>query len=355
MTWIPKAVDVSKASDGAFASKAAEARSGRREFTKTIAGWALLSAALGLGFQAESAAAADKQVIVYSSEEMIEFMARKFEEKHPDIRVRVVLGSSGELSARIIAEAARPRGDVFWGGGSIELAHPQLFRPVKDLNTADIGPQFPRYELKVPIQVYAGIYIVNHELLKGAPPPKTWQELADPKWKGKFYFGNPISSSAAFSTMLGWYQIGGWDLVKKIAANAVITQGSADPVRAAGNGEATVGTGVERVSYQWTDGNRVTAVYPEDGVVMMYGDMYIMKGAPNEEAAKTFVNYMLSAEAQTAMSKEFKGARPTNANGKVPEGLVETAKLKLIELPADVATNRQPWVDKWKEIITSVR
>lgn len=274
---------------------------------------------------------------------------------HPDIDVKVVLGNSGELAARITAEGGHPQGDVFWGGGSIELAHPELFRPVDDLNTADIGPQFPRSKLKVPIQTYAGIYIVNHDLLNGEAPPKTWAELTDPKWKGKLFFGNPVTSNAAFSTMLAWYQIGGWDLVEKIAANAVITQGSVDPVRGVGNGEATVGTGAERAAYQWTDDDRVTAIYPEDGVIMMYGDMYIMKGAPNEEEAKTFVNFMLSADAQTAMSEEFKGARPTNSKAKVGAGVVDTAKLKLLDLPGDVITNRQPWVDKWKEIITSVR
>lgn len=164
-----------------------------------------------------------------------------------------------------------------------------------------------------------------------------------------------ITSNAAFTIMLTWYQIGGWDLVEKIAANAVITQGSVDPVRGVGNGEATIGAGVERASYQWTDGDRVTAVYPEDGMIMMYGDMYILKNAPDEEAAKTFVNFMLSAEAQTALSEEFKGARPTNKNGKTGAGLVETSQLKILDLPGDVATNRQPWIDKWKEIITAVR
>ena len=42
-----------------------------------IVRYALLTVALGLGLQAGGAAAADKQVVVYSSEEMIEFMAQK--------------------------------------------------------------------------------------------------------------------------------------------------------------------------------------------------------------------------------------------------------------------------------------
>ena len=315
----------------------------------------LLATALSFAGYAGMAMAADQQVVVYSSEEMIEFAAQKFEEKHPDIDVKVVLGNSGELAARIIAEGGHPQGDVFWGGGSAELKHPELFRPVDDLNTGEIGDQFPRSKLKVPIQTYAGMYIVNHDLLNGEPAPKTWAELADPKWKGRLYFGNPVTSNAAFTIMLTWYQIGGWDLVEKIAANAVITQGSVDPVRAVGNGEAFVGGTVERAGYQWTDGERVTAVYPEDGMIMMYGDMYILKNAPHEEAAKTFVNFMLSAEAQTALSEEFKGARPTNKNGKTGAGLVETSQLKLLNLPGDVATNRRPWIDKWKEIITAVR
>lgn len=100
---------------------------------------ALLATALSFTVYSDLATAADQQVVVYSSEEMIEFAARKFEEKHPDIDVKVVLGNSGELAARITAEAGNPQGDVFWGGGSIELAHPELFRSVGDLNTGDMG------------------------------------------------------------------------------------------------------------------------------------------------------------------------------------------------------------------------
>jgi len=282
-------------------------------------------------------------------------MAEKFEEKYPDIKVRIVLGSSGELSARMVAEGDNPQGDVFWGGGSIELTHPELFRSVTDLDIGDINPQFPRYDLKVPIQIYGGVYIVNHDLLNGDPAPTTWAELADPKWKGRFYVGNPVTSHAAFTIMMTWYQIGGWELVKKIAANAVITQGSMDPVRGVGNGEAVVGVGTERVANIWSDGERVRVVYPQDGAVMLHGDLYLTKGGPNEAEAETFVNWMLSVEAQEAMSEEFTGARPTNIHAKVGGGLPETAQLTILDFPEEVEKDRQAWLDKWKEVITSVR
>jgi len=320
---------------------------------KRMTTWLLAAVVSAFIWQTSVVVAAE--VIVYSSEEMIDFMAEKFEEKYPDIKVRIVLGSSGELSARMVAEGSNPQGDVFWGGGSIELTHPELFRPVTDLDIGAINPQLPSYDLKVPIQIYAGVYIVNHDLLGGEPTPTTWAELADPKWKGKFYFGNPVTSHAAFTIMMTWYQIGGWELVEKIAANAIVTQGSVDPVRGVGNGEATIGAGVERVAYDWSDGEHVRVVYPQDGVIMLHGDLYITKGGPNEEEARTFVNFMLSAEAQEAMSEEFKGTRPTNIHAKVGGGLVETSKLNLLDFPEGVETDRKVWVDKWKDIIASVR
>jgi len=295
------------------------------------------------------------EVIVYSAEEMIEFIAEKFEEKYPDIKVRIVLGSSGELSARAVAEADNPQGDVMWVGTAIELEHPELFHPVKDLDLDDMDPMLPSHDLKVTTHTYAAIYIVNHEQLGGAPAPTTWAELADPKWKGRFYMGNPITSNAAFMTMLAWYQIGGWELVEKIAANAVITQGSVDPVRAVGNGEATVGSGAERAAYQWTDGDLITAVYPQDGMSMMHANMYLVKNSPNEEEAKIFVNFMLSAEAQEAMSEEYLGVRPSNKNARVGGGLISTSELKIFDPPAEVLTDRKPYLDRWKEIIASVR
>jgi len=316
-----------------------------------MAKWFLAAMASVLIVQASVAG----EVIVYSSEEIIDFMAEKFEEKYPDIKVRIVLGSSGELAARVAAESSNPQGDVLWVGGSYEQTHPELFCPVTDLDIGAINPQLPSYDLKVPVQTYAIIYIVNHEQLGGEALPTTWAELADPKWKGRIYLANPITSSAAFNAVMAWYQIGGWELVEKIAANAVITQGSMDPVRGVGNGEAVVGIGTERVANVWSDGDRIRVVYPQDGAVMLHGDLYIIKDGPNEEEARIFANFMLSIEAQEAMSEEFAGARPTNIHAKVGGGLPETSQLNILDFPEGVETNRQIWLDKWKEIITSVR
>ena len=48
----------------------------------------------------------------------------------------------------------------------------------------------------------------------------------------------------------------------------------------------------------------LSLVYPEEGAVWLPAGVAIVKNAPNMDNAKLFVDYVLSEEAQTALSKD---------------------------------------------------
>src|SRR5690606_15395294 len=80
----------------------------------------LLSGLQVLGFAAAAQELVpEKRLVLYASHptEMIDYFVARFKEKY-DVEVDLVYGGTGELLARIRAEADRPQADILWGGGA---------------------------------------------------------------------------------------------------------------------------------------------------------------------------------------------------------------------------------------------
>jgi len=71
------------------------------------------------GFLITPAFAAKKEVIVYTSmetDETVEYIKLAREEL-PDLDIKIIRLSTGELGARMLAERTNPQADVVWGMG----------------------------------------------------------------------------------------------------------------------------------------------------------------------------------------------------------------------------------------------
>ena len=128
------------------------------------------------------AAAAQGEVVVYCTvqEEWCRPMVAAFE-KATGIKVLMTRKSSGEFYAQIKAEAANPRGDIWWGGTGdphLQAAEEGLTEPYKSLKLADLQDWAVRQAEQSKyrtVGVYAGAlgYSYNTEQLKKkniAPP-----------------------------------------------------------------------------------------------------------------------------------------------------------------------------------------
>src|SRR5256884_1099097 len=141
---------------------------------------ALLAALL---FAMPLAAAAQGELVVYCTvqEEWCRPMVAAFE-KATGIKVLMTRKSSGEFYARIRAEAANPRGDIWWGGTGdphLQAAEEGLTEPYKSPRLADLQDWAVRQAEQSKyrtVGVYAGAlgYSFNTEQLK-----KT--NIAEPK------------------------------------------------------------------------------------------------------------------------------------------------------------------------------
>jgi iron(III) transport system substrate-binding protein len=106
------------------------------------------------------------------------------------IKVNLYRASSEEIRQRALAEAAAKRFDVDFvlnNGPAIEaMAQEKLLQEVKSPYLADLIPQaIPPHREWVGFCLNVLVQAYNTGLIRKADLPKSYQDLLDPKWKGK--------------------------------------------------------------------------------------------------------------------------------------------------------------------------
>ena len=85
----------------------------------------------------------------------------------------------------------------------------------------------------------------------------------------------------------------GWDKVAQLLANTQVLNRSSLVFQGVGNGEYPLGISLEYAGYLWAaNGAPVKVIYPADGTVAQMEGVAIIKGGPNTENAKAFVDYV---------------------------------------------------------------
>jgi len=157
------------------------------------------------------------------------------------------------------------------------------------------------------IATAAGLVLINYNssLVADKDAPKKWTDLLDPKWKGKVSIGHPGFSGYVGTGVVQMKKRYGWDYFKKLELNKPrIGRSINDTVTMLNAKESWVGAGPSATTLQSKDkGNPVAIAYPEDGAILMVSPSSILKNAPAPNAAKLFVEYLLSRDCNEIMVK----------------------------------------------------
>ena len=292
-------------------------------------------------------------VVVYSPHDADPLNAgvNLFMEKYPNVKVEVVAAGTGELCNHIAAETANPIADVLWGGGADSLAaFKEYFEPYVCANDEFIGAAY-----KDPDGLWIGesplpmVIFYNKDLIEkdGLTIPETWEDLTKPEWKGKIAYCLPSKSGSAY-TQLCTMILGhggkedGWDFIKKLYDNldGKIVDSSGKCHKMVADGEFYVGLTLEKAAVQYKDDPSVGFVYPKDGTSAVPDGVALVKGCPNEENAKLFIDFVTSKECQTEQSENW-GRRPVRSDMEVGEGMAKLEDIPLVDYDFDWAANEK--------------
>lgn len=171
---------------------------------------------------------------------------------------------------------------------------------------------------------------------KVKPAPTSWKVLWDPAYKGKIaILGAPDLVGIAF-TLVADKLFGGTDYRKSLdkgitaisdlSPSVLSWDPRPDPYSFITGGSAELGVGwnARGQLYAQQSGGKLAVSQPDEGSVFQINAITLVNNAPQTEAARTFIAYALSAEAQKAFTEKMFYA-PTNPKAQVaPEALART-------------------------------
>lgn len=290
----------------------------------------LIAGCGGSDKKAATPAEGGKKLVIYTSmkESLISGIVEGFKKKNPGIEVDYQSAGAGKLMAKIAAErqSGRILADIIWTSevpdfynmkkdGILEQYKSPLIKEV--LNPfADYDGYFTAARLGT-----LGIAI-NTDKIK--TPPTQWSDLFKPEYKGAFGIADPALSGTSYMSVALLEKQFGWEFFEKLRDNqARIGKGSGQVVDDTASGELAASLAVDYITNdKIAKGAHIALYYPPE-LLVVPSPVAIFKGSSNMDAAKKFVDYLLSQEAQTLIANE--GTLSVRADVKTP------AKFKLPE------------------------
>ena len=279
-------------------------------------------AVTGLALAAIVPAHAEKTVLnVYTALETDQLKAyqQSFNKSYPDIEIKWTRDSTGIITAKILAEKAKPAADVIMGVAASSMVvfdREGMLQPYAPANIKAINPRFRAAGANptwVGMDVWGAAicYNVAEAVKQGLPKIQSWNDLLKPEFKGKIVMPNPNSSGTGFLDVTAWLQIygdkKGWDYMDQLHQNvAVYTHSGSKPCVLAGAGEFPVGISFEyRANTVKEKGAPIDVIFPKEGVGWDLESTAIVKGTAKLDAAKKLADWAATREANELYAKNF--------------------------------------------------
>ena len=317
-------------------------------------------------------AAMEGAISIYSptDAEQAKGLIAGFEAAFPGIKVQWNDLSSSAVYNRVVSEAAAGQvgADLVWSNGLdlqlllVEEGHAVAYKSPEAANL----PKWANYKDTAYLTtVEPSVFMYNKTVFEGEPP-KTHAELLallatkKSQMKGKVATFDPEKSAQAFVTMATDVHINDkfWNLVDAVgAADGKVYSSSGQIREKILSGEHSIGFNVNGAyAAQWAAKNaNLVVVYPTDYTISASRAAYISNAAPHPNAARIFLDYMLSKPGQEAVAKAGLPAIRSDTSGDNYETANKLASGNLKPIPLDASlladlepTKRAGFFKRWK-------
>lgn len=324
---------------------------------------ASIAACGGTGTGDTGSSGGGNTVTVYSADGLADWYKPQFDAftKSTGIAVEYVEAGSSEVVSRIVKERSNPQADV------LVTLPPFIQQADKDGMLGDLGVDTAAIPAEDKAANGHWTALVNNYSCfivgtKATTVPKTWDDLLAPAYKGKLQYSTPGQAGDGTAVLVLLQHIMGKDAalayLKKLQANNVGPSSSTGKLQPkVSSGALTVANGDLQMNLSSiaTDKSAFKVFFPAAAgqapqtVALPYA-MGLTSNAPHADNGKKLMTYLLSAEAQTAVSATAYGipvrsdVKPTDANFAQVQQAIEGVEVYhpdwgtvLGELDADVA------------------
>ncbi len=284
-----------------------------------------LALILGIGItgcKPQSVSPTASEVVVYCSVDaaFAEPILAEFE-KRTGIKTHRVFdteaGKTTGLVNKLLAERNRPRADVWWSGetfGTMQLAAAEVFLPYSSEAASDIPEAY-----RDPAGIWTAFglrgRVIAYDPRRTSPKdlPKSWGELVDPRFKGRFRLADPRfgTTRGHMAVLLSlWGRPAMESFYRGLKANdCKLTDGNAQSVLLLSRGVVEiVATDTDDVITAKARGDSIEMVYPDlktadkrsgtSGTLWIPCSVGLVRGGPHPETGRRLIDYLVSAETE---------------------------------------------------------
>jgi len=304
-------------------------------------------------------AKASGKITIYTSvpEKIMDKIRADFEARYPNITLDVFRAGTGKVMAKLAAEmeAGAIAADLLW------VAEPSSYEALKDKGvllrfTPAESAALPA-KFRDPDGYYYAGRLINMIVAYNAdvePKPTGWKDLLNPAYKGKVGMATPIKSGAALATLgaLTASEDFGWKFYEDMAANGAMQLKSNGKVRdQLATGELAVGIALDyQIRQAKAKGSPVDYVWPAEGAILIPSPVAIFNTSQNPDAARVFVNYVLSKDGQKTLV-ELGSFIPVRADVDPPPDTPGMTEIKSIPVDwVSIKENTEELKDKFVAI-----
>ncbi|MET3660884.1 ABC transporter substrate-binding protein [Aquamicrobium ahrensii] len=303
----------------------------------------LLASKVALAAMLISGAASADTLTLYTSQPEADAAktVEAFKKAHPDTDVNIYRSGTSDILAKLAAEfaAGSPQPDVLLIADAVSmellkaedrlLAYPEASIDGIEADAVDAD------------KTYFGSKLITTGIAyntAAAEKPEHWADLAKPEYKDGLVMPSPLYSGAAAYLLSGFVAESdyGWDFFQKLKDNNTISvRGNGAVLKSVASGEKPYGVLVDFMAMNAkAKGSPIEFVFPSEGVPAVTEPVAIMKTAKNVDAAKAFVDFILSDDGQK-LALDM-GYLPAKASVGRPEWMPEGVEVKVMsfDLPA---------------------
>ncbi len=306
------------------------------------------------------------ELVVYTYDSMISGLAKKLEpifEKKYGIDVKFVsFGDAGSTLSKIILEGKKTEADVILGLDQNLLKKAKkagLLFPFKPSNIERVRKDLllDKDFFAVPFDYGAIAVVYDSKIIKN--PPKSFEDLLKPEFKRKIVVEDPRTSSTGLAFLLwtiGVYGENFKDYWEKFKDNLLtVTPGWDEAFEMLESGEAEMMVSYltdAAYSYYYYKNLRYKPAVFKEGMYVQIEFVGICRFTDDLEAAKKFIEFMLSDETQKLIPLNQWMLPVTNAQ--IPDVFKKyVPKIeKTVTLDAEtVEKNLERWLKEWEEVV----
>ena len=306
---------------------------------------------------------------VYSphGKELLRHYEAAFERAHPTVDVQWVDLGSQEVLERVQAERANPQADVWFGAPSDAFA--------RAARQGLLAPYRPSWAGAVPSEAHDSldrwygtyrtpeVIAYNRVLVPPAEVPRDWDDVLDPRWRGKVIIRDPVASGsmrAIFGGILARSvaQTGntaaGWRWLERLDAQT--SEYAFNPALLyeklkRGEGLITLYNMPDIATLERRTGTPVTYALPASGTPVLVDAIAIVRGARQPALARAFYEFVTTPEAleYAAADQQRIPARTDIPNDALPRWMTD-ATARLRPMPLDrrlLGDSLDTWMRWW--------